>query len=315
MQTTAKTSQSLPSRWLRILKKDFNKYSGVYLMMIPMIVYYVLFCYMPMYGAIIAFKDFYPAQGIINSPWAGLRHFKNFFNDVYFTRLLTNTLMISLQNLVFGFPAPIILALLLNEVRQARFKKVVQTVSYLPHFISIMVIAGLIIDFTASDGVITQVLMMFGFEKQTMLLNPKLFRPIYLLSGIWQEVGWGSIVYLGALTGVDEQLYEAARIDGAGKLRQIWSITLPGITPTIIVMLLLRLGSIMSVGYEKIILLYNPTIYETADVISSYVYRKGLLEFSYSYSAAVGLFNSVINFTLVVMSNWVSRKVSETSLW
>lgn len=315
MSTTVKKTKSFPSRWVRILKKDFNKYSCVYLMMIPMLAYYILFCYMPMYGAIIAFKDFYPARGIVDSPWAGLRHFKNFFNDVYFTRLLTNTLMISVQNLVFGFPAPIILALLLNEVRQAKFKKVVQTVSYLPHFVSIMVIAGLIIDFTASDGIITQMLVPFGFDKQTMLLNPKLFRPIYLLSGIWQEVGWGSIVYLGALTAVDEQLYEAARIDGAGKLRQIWSITLPGIMPTIVIMLLLRLGSIMSVGYEKIILLYNPTIYETADVISSYVYRKGLLEFSYSYSAAVGLFNSVINFTLVVTSNWISRKVSETSLW
>jgi len=313
---STKTAQnSNKNSIISIVVKDFRRYRYLYLMAIPMLVYYILFSYMPMYGAIIAFKDFSPALGIMDSPWAGLRHFKSFFNDVYFTRILRNTLMISVKNLIFGFPAPILLALLLNEVRQEWFKRLVQTISYLPHFISVMVIAGMLIDFTASDGIINDLLALFGFERQTMLLNPSLFQPIYVLSGIWQGIGWGAIVYLGALTGVDQQLYEAAQIDGANKFLQTIHITLPGIMPTIIIMFILRIGQIMNVGYEKIILLYNPTIYETADVISTYSYRKGLLEMNYSYSSAIGLFNSVINFILVVSTNAISRKLNDTSLW
>jgi putative aldouronate transport system permease protein len=295
--------------------RDFMRYRYLYLMAVPMVLYYLLFCYVPMYGAIIAFKDFSPALGTFGSPWAGARHFQSFFKDVYFARIVRNTVMISLKNLVFGFPAPILLALMINEVRQNWFKKAVQTISYLPHFISVMVIAGLVIDFTASDGVINDLMALFGAKRQTMLLNPKLFQPVYIISDIWQGVGWGSIVYLGALTAVDPQLYEAAQIDGAGKLRQILHVTLPGILPTIVVMLILRMGAIMNVGYEKIILLYNPSVYETADVISSYSYRKGLLEMNYSYSAAVGLFNSAINFVLVISTNALSRKLNDTSLW
>jgi putative aldouronate transport system permease protein len=300
---------------LKAIKRDLYVHRWIYVMALPMVVYYILFCYQPMYGAIIAFKDFSPAKGIVESPWAGVKHFRSFFKDIYFERLLRNTVSISLKTLIFGFPAPILLALMLNEVRQQRFKKLVQTISYLPRFISLMVICGLIIDFTSSKGVINDILVLFGFPRQTMLINPRLFQPIYVISEIWEGVGWGSIIYLGALTGVDMELYEAARIDGAGRLRQIYHVSLPGIMPTVVVMLILRMGSIMSVGYEKIILLSNSSIYETADVISSYVYRKGLLEFSYSYSSAVGLFNSLINFTLVVLANYFSRRVNETSLW
>lgn len=315
MFSAQKSCGSRKGAFARALQKEWRQYRYVYLMAIPMVVYYILFCYMPMYGASIAFKDFVPKLKIAGSPWVGLKHFRSFFQSVYFIRLLTNTLALSLGNLVFGFPAPIILAILLNEVRQNWFKRTVQTISYLPHFISVMVICGMIVDFTASGGVINDMLSLFGFKRQTMLLNPSLFRPIYIISEIWQSVGWGSIVYLAALTAVDPALYEAARIDGAGKFRQILHVTLPGIAPTIVVMLILKMGSMMSVGSEKVLLLYNSNTYSTADVISTYVYRKGLLENNFSFSTAVGLFNSVINFTLVVLANQISRKVNDTSLW
>ena len=315
MFSAQKSCGSRKGAFARALQKEWRQYRYVYLMAIPMIVYYILFCYMPMYGASIAFKDFVPKLKIAGSPWVGFKHFRSFFQSVYFTRLLTNTLALSLGNLVFGFPAPIILAILLNEVRQNWFKRTVQTISYLPHFISVMVICGMIVDFTASGGVINDLLSLFGFKRQTMLLNPSLFRPSYIISEIWQSVGWGSIVYLAALTAVDPALYEAARIDGAGKFRQILHVTLPGIAPTIVVMLILKMGSMMSVGSEKVLLLYNSNTYSTADVISTYVYRKGLLENNFSFSTAVGLFNSVINFTLVVLANQISRKVNDTSLW
>lgn len=268
-----------------------------------------------MYGAMIAFKDFSPGKGILGSSWVGLKHFNTFFRSVYFFRIIKNTLLINILNLAFGFPAPIILALLLNELKNAIFKRLVQTISYLPHFISVMVICGMIIDFTASKGIINDLIELFGGERGALLLRPELFRTIYVSTNIWQEVGWGSIIYLAALSGIDYQLYEAATIDGAGRFRQLMHITLPGIAPIIIILLILRIGQMMNVGFEKIILLYNPNTYETADVISSFVYRKGLMEFNYSYSTAVGLFNSIINFTLLLSTNWFSRSVSETSLW
>ena len=222
---------------------------------------------------------------------------------------------ISLATLVFGFPAPIILALLLNEVRSTRFKRVVQTITYMPHFISMVVICSMIRMFVAENGVITQMLLPFGIKPGSMLSHPEYFVPLYVISGIWQEIGWGSIIYLAALTGIDQELYEAARIDGAGRWQQTLHVTLPGISSTIIILLILRMGSVMSVGYEKIILLYNDGILETADVISSFVYRRGLLNYEWSYSTAVGLFNSVINFILIVLFNRLSRSLSETSLW
>ena len=297
------------------LAKDLRRNKYLYLMAIPVIAYYIIFHYKPMYGAVIAFKEFSPIKGILGSPWVGLKHFYDFFNDYYFDRIVTNTIVISFSSLIFGFPAPIILALLMNELKNRIFTRTVQTITYMPHFISLVVICGLIRSFTADDGIITYVFGLFGGEKVSMLNKSELFVPIYVISGIWQGVGWGSIIYLSALQSIDVQLYEAATIDGAGYLRRAWHITLPGIMPTIVIMLILRMGHLMSVGYEKIILLYNPAIYETSDVISSYVYRKGLLEFNWSYSSAVGLFNSVINFLMLTAANKISKKVNETSLW
>ncbi|MCM8901801.1 ABC transporter permease subunit [Caldicoprobacter algeriensis] len=297
------------------IKTDIIRNKYIYIMALPVVAYYIIFHYMPMYGAIIAFKEFNPALGIIRSPWVGLKHFKDFFEGVYFWRLIRNTLLISIYSLVWGFPAPIILALLLNEVKNNYFKRTVQTISYLPHFISLVVVCGIIKDFTSTDGVINDIIEFLGGERTNFLMIPEWFRPIYVGSGIWQEVGWGSIIYLAAITNIDPQLYEAATIDGASRWKQTWHITLPGIVPTIVILLILRLGGLMSVGFEKIILLYNSATMETADVISSYVYRRGLLDFDYSFSAAVGLFNSVINLILITSANKFSRKISETSLW
>lgn len=294
---------------------DFKKNGGLYLIALPVILFYILFHYKPMYGVIIAFKNFSPAKGILDSDWVGFRYFIQFLKDDYFFRLMRNTLTISVTTLIFSFPMPIILALLLNELRSKVFSRSVQLVAYLPHFISLIVICGLIQKFTSANGIITQLLTHFGGQSTSYLSHPKYFVPIYVISDIWQETGWNSIIYLAALTGVDTQLYEAAAIDGAGKWKQTLHVTLPGIMLTIVIMLILRIGALLSVGYEKIILLYSPITYETADVISTYVYRDGLVQGNWSYSTAIGLFNSVINFILLIIANTLSRKYSESSLW
>ncbi|MWV46090.1 ABC transporter permease subunit [Paenibacillus sp. HJL G12] len=303
--------QSFRSRLVR----DFvlNKY--LYIMMLPVIAYYLIFHYAPMYGALIAFKDYSPMKGILGSNWVGLKHFQDFFGSYYFLRVLKNTVLISLYTLVFEFPAPILLALLINEVRKKKFKRVVQTVTYMPYFISLVVICGIITDFTNADGLINRLFMFLGYDGQAMLQKPELFRPIYVLSEIWQRIGWESIIYIAALMSIDLEQYEAARIDGASRIKQMLYVTLPGLLPTIMIMFILRMGNLLNVGFEKIILLYNPVTYETADVISSFVYRKGLLEFGWSYSSAVGLFNSVINLVLLITANAISRRVSQNSLW
>jgi putative aldouronate transport system permease protein len=290
-----------------------NKY--LYIMMIPVIAYYLIFHYFPMYGASIAFKEYSPAKGILGSDWAGFSHFTSFFESYYFGRILLNTIMISVYSMLFEFPAPIILALLVNELRNKAFKSFVQTVTYMPYFISMIVICGMVKDFTNTGGVIHSLYALFGGNEQSMLQQPQLFRSIYIVSEIWQKVGWESIIYLAALTGIDQEQYEAARMDGAGRFKQMLHITLPGLMPTIAIMFILRMGNLLNVGFEKIILLYNPTTYETADVISSFVYRKGLLEFSWSFSTAVGLFNSMINLVLLIAANYISRKVNNNSLW
>ncbi|WP_169084153.1 ABC transporter permease [Paenibacillus sp. PL91] len=304
-------TQKIANRYVR----DFmlNKY--LYMMMLPVIAYYLIFHYAPMYGALIAFKEYSPMKGILGSDWVGLKHFSDFFQSYYFWRILKNTIVISLYSLIFEFPAPIILALLINEVRSKSFKRVAQTITYMPYFISLVVICGIITDFTNADGVINRLLMLFGYDGQAMLQKPELFRPIYILSEIWQRIGWESIIYIAALMSIDVEQYEAARMDGASRIKQMFYITLPGIMPTIAIMLILRMGNLLNVGFEKIILLYNPITYETADVISSFVYRKGLLEFGWSYSSAVGLFNSVINLVLLITANYISRKVNKSSLW
>ena len=302
-------------RYIWRLVYDIKNHKMVYCMLLPVILYYLIFHYVPMYGAIIAFQNYNPADGILGSQWVGLANFIEFFGSRIFSRVLVNTLRISLTTLIFSFPAPIILALLLNELKNKIFTRTTQTITYLPHFISLVVICGMIQDFTSEKGIIVQLLSVFGFRPQNMLNNKNLFVPIYVISNIWQEVGWSSIVYLAALAGIEPELYEAAKIDGAGKLRQTLSITLPGLIPTIMVMLILRVGSLLNVGYEKIILLYNELTYETADIISSFTYRRGLQEFAWSYSAAVGLFNAVINFILLILANTISKKMNHTSLW
>ncbi|GGF80809.1 sugar ABC transporter permease [Paenibacillus albidus] len=297
------------------VRKDWLKNYSLYLIVLPVLLYYIIFHYLPIYGAIIAFKDYVPTKGIWGSPWVGLKHFQEFFDSYYFWRILKNTLVISLTSLVFGFPAPIILALLINEVKSRFFSRFVQTVTYMPHFISLVVVCGLIIDFTRDTGIVNSIIGPFGGDKVTMLNNPDYFVPIYVSSEIWQEIGWGSIIYLAAMGSIDPRQYEAATIDGAGRWKQTLHVTLPGIASTIIILLILKIGGILSVGYEKIILLYNPAIYESSDVISTYVFRKGLQEFGWSFSSAVGLFNSVINFTLLVGANWLSKKINQSSLW
>ena len=297
------------------VKKDWMRNRSLYLMIIPVLIFFILFHYKPMYGAIIAFKDYTPALGIAESPWVGWDNFTRFFSSVYFGRLIRNTILLSFYSLLFGFPAPIILALLLNEVKNKKFKGLTQTVTYLPHFISMIVVTGMLVDFSMTSGLFNDIIELFGGERSPLLQNPDLYRTIYVASGIWQEIGWGSIIYLSALSGVDRQLYEAAQIDGAGKWKQLIHVTLPGIAPTIIIMFILKMGTLMNMGYEKTILLYNPATYETADIISSYIYRIGLLEQDWSYSTAIGLFNSVINLGLLLITNKIARKCGETSLW
>lgn len=297
------------------IRNDLRRNKTLYFMIIPVILFYILFSYVPMYGILIAFKNYTPSKGILGSAWVGFRNFQDFFSSYYFWRILGNTLKISVSSPVFGFPAPIILALLMNEIKNRQFLKIAQTASYLPHFISLVIVCGLIKDFTADRGIINDIIAFFGGERVTMLTKSSMFVPIYVISGIWQNIGWESIVYLAALSGIDTQLYEACKIDGAGKFRQIVNVAIPCILPTIIIMLILKIGNLLTVGHEKIILLYNPSIYETADVISSFVYRKVLQEASWSYSTAVGLFNSLINCILLITANFLSRKFNETSLW
>jgi putative aldouronate transport system permease protein len=305
------STKSLPVR----LKHDFSINKTLYLLAIPVLLYFFLFHYVPMYGVIIAFKRYVPARGIVGSPWVGWQNFRSFFSSYYFFRLVRNTILINVYAVFFGFPAPILLALLINELRFTAFKRVVQTISYIPHFVSTVVVAGIIIDFTRSDGFINQIVTLLGGAPRNLLMQPEYFRAIFVGSGIWQEIGYQSIIYLAAISTINPELYESAHLDGAGRLNQLLHITLPGIMPVIVILLILRIGNMMNVGFEKVILLYHPITYETADVISSFVYRKGLLDGDYSYSTAIGLFNSVINFCLLLGANAISRRVNETSLW
>ncbi len=310
-QIKAKADCGIISRGIADLKRNY----GLLIMFLPVFLYYLIFSYKPMYGALMAFQDYSPAKGVWGSTWVGMKHFHDFFTGPYFGRLMFNTIKISLYSIVFGFPAPIILALLMNEIKNKQYKSVIQTLSYLPHFISLVIICGMIKKFTLDTGIINDIIAFFGGTRKTFLNDPNSFVSLYVISDIWQEVGWNSIIYFAALSNIDQQLYEAATVDGAGKFKQIIHVTLPGILPTVMIMLILRMGSALSVGYEKIILLYNPMTMKTADVISSYVYRKGLQEQSYSFSAAVGLFNSVINFLFLVITNKISKITTEKALW
>lgn len=290
-----------------------NKY--LYLMAIPGILYFVIFCYIPMFNIIIAFKDYNPIQGVFGSPWVGFKHFIRFFDSVYFGRVMKNTIGLSVYEFIVCFPLPIIFALLINEIRCLSFKKVIQTLTYIPNFISMMVIVGMVTSFTMMDGLINDFIVFFGGERSNLLMRPELFKTIYVLITAWQCYGWSSIIYIAALSNIDPSLYEAAEIDGAGRFRQAISVTLPGILPTVVTMLILQIGGLVNVGFEKVFLLYNDLTLETGEVISTYVYKKGLVEMNYGFSTAVGLFNSVISIILVITANYISRKVTETSLW
>ncbi|ASA20124.1 ABC transporter permease [Paenibacillus donghaensis] len=299
------------------IKKELKRNKYVYLMLVPVVLYYLIFSYGPMYGLLMAFqKSYSPIKGIFGGEWIGFDNFKMFFDSYYFWRIIKNTLILSFYSILFGFPAPIILALLLNEVRKKWFRSTVQTISYMPHFISVVVVVGMLKTFSALDGGLFNIFRDFFDMQPIMFLAEKdMFRALYIFSNIWQGAGWASIIFLAALSGIDPGLYEAAKIDGAGRWKQLLHITLPGITPTIVVMLILRLGAVMNSDFQKILLMQTAPTYETSDVISTFIYRSGVLEGNYTYSTAIGLINGVINFALLIMANSISKKVNSTSLW
>lgn len=298
------------------LAGNIRQHPILYFMALPVALYFIVYHYAPMYGIIISLFDYVPTRGIWDSEFVGLKHFQEFLKDPYFFRTVRNTLTINILLLAIAFPFPIIFALLLNEIKSARFRRITQTITYMPHFISSVVICGLMISFCQTNGLLTSIFSsLFGVENTNLFSKAQWFQPLYVGMNVWQEFGWDSIIYFAALSGIDETLHEAAQIDGAGRFKRMIHITLPGIAPTIIVLLILRIGNLLTLGWDKIILLYNPMIYETADVISTYLYRRGLLNFEYSFGTAVGLFNSVVNLILLVTANTISRKVNETSLW
>ncbi len=299
------------------LWKDIMRTKHLQLLALAGFIYYIIFHYIPMYGVIIAFKDYRIQDGIMGSDWVGLEHFIRFFNHPNFWRLVRNTILLNFLNLIFVFPIPIIFALFLNEIRNIYYKKFVQTVSYLPHFISLPAIIGMLVMFLSpTDGVINMTLKnVFGIEPIYFMVLEGWFRPLYILSEIWTGVGWGAIIYIAALSNVGQELYEAATIDGATRLQMIWHVSLPSIQPTIIIMLLLSIGKMMSLGAEKVLLMQTPLTYETSDVISTFVYRRGLQYAEYSFTTAVTVFNSIINIILLTFANSITRKVTENSLW
>ena len=288
----------------------------LYGMLLLPAIYYILFKYAPMYGTLIAFKKYSPRKGIWGSQWVGLENFQKFLEDPYFYKLIRNTLMINFYCLLFAFTTSILFALLLNEMRHQRYRKLVQTVSYLPHFISTVVVCGLVTNFLRTNGgIINDLLAALGGDRISFMTRPEYFRGIYVISEIWQHMGWDAILYIAALTALDPQLYEAARIEGANRFQQTIHVTLPGIAPTITIMLIMRVGNMMNLGYEKILLMYSGATYETADVISTYVYRRGLMTADFSYGTAIGLFQTLIALILIVSSNWLGKKISDTGLW
>lgn len=299
-----------------VKKKRIKNSRQLYLFVLPAFLVILVFSYFPMYGVLIAFKDYVPTLGVMGSPWVGFKHFRRFFDSYYFWDLLKNTLGISIYSLIVGFPLPIILALALNELKDGKWKKFSQTVTYAPNFISTVVMVGMILAFlNPSTGIINHALGFFGIGPISFMESPKWFKTIYVISGVWQSTGWSSVIYLAGLAGVDTQLHEAAIVDGASRLQRIWHINLPTIRPTMVILLIMNVGSIMSVGYEKVLLMQNPLNMESSNIISTFVYQQGLLQAQYSYAAAVDLFNAVINAILLIVVNKISAKLSDTSLF
>ncbi len=305
-------------RQFSYIRKQLAANRYLYILFALPFLYYIAFRYLPIYGVLIAFKKIVVFRGlgeIMGAPWVGFLYFKQYLSDPYFWKLARNTVLIRFYGIVWGFPSPIILALMLNELRNDKFKRVIQSITYLPHFISLVVVCGMLISFLSTEGLINRMLGIFGTTPANFLAKPEWFRVIFVGSDIWQHVGFGTIIYLAALTNIDPQLYEAAAIDGAGRWRQLIHVTFPGLAPTITILFILRLGRIMEVGYQKIILLYNGATYETADVISTYVYRRGLIQSDFAYATAVGIFSSLIGLVFVYTANRIARAVGETSLW
>jgi putative aldouronate transport system permease protein len=300
----------------RRVKKTLLKNWRLYVMLAPVIVYFIVFYYFPMYGVQLAFKDFNATKGILGSPWVGFKHFQRFFDSYYFWRLIKNTIGIGLYDLAVGFPVPILLALMINEVGSKFYKRLIQTVTYMPHFLSTVVLVGIVTIFLQPDtGIVNIFIKIFGGESFRFLDEPGWFKSIFVLSGVWQQMGWSSIIYLAALSGIDPQLHESARVDGASRLQRIWHINLPGIVPTIVILFILKAGSILGVGFEKVFLMQNSLNMGGSDVISTFVYRSGIMDAQYSFATAVDLFNSIINLIMLVTVNFISRRVGGSSLW
>jgi putative aldouronate transport system permease protein len=309
-------ASALPGGKLGRLRKDIARSKYLYLLALPGLVFFLIFKYIPMFGIVVAFQNYSPIRGIAHSPWVGFEHFQRFFSNPDFLLLFRNTMGISLMNLVFFFPLPIIVSVFLNELRSEKYKKVIQTVVYMPHFMSWVIISGLtFLLFATGEGLLNKILTSLGIEGVDVLTNPHLFWIMVTLQSIWKEAGWGTIIFLAAIAGVDPQLYEAARMDGAGRFRQIWHVTLPAIRSVIVVMLILRLGHIMDVGFEQILLMYNGAVSEVAEVFDTYVYRVGVQQAQFSYSTAAGLFKSVVGLLLVVISNKLAKKFGEEGVY
>ncbi len=301
-------------------KKSFRGYMQrnwvLYLMVLPGMLALIIFRYVPMYGVLMAFEKYMPAKGILGSKWVGFQHFVNFFHSPYFGRLLGNTFMLGIVTLVFTFPAPILLALLLNEVRNPRFKRVTQTISYVPYFISTVIVVGLLKDMASTnDGIINTAIVALGGQKIDFFASPQWFRPLYVISSIWSGIGYNSIIYLAAISGINPELYESAVLDGASRMKQAIHITIPCISSTIVILLIFAVGGIVGNDYQKILLMQSPLTYETSDVISTYVYREGILGGSYSYTTAINLFTSLISLFFILVTNWVARKAGESSIF
>ena len=296
--------------------KKIRKYAGLYIMLAIPFLWYIIFKYIPMYGLQIAFKRFNPTLGITKSPWVGLTYFKQFFDSYYFGNILWNTVSLSLFTMLVGFPMPIILALLINEIKNTKFQKVVQNITYMPNFLSVVVIVSMLTLFSNRDyGLFNKIGALFGAAPVDFMAKPAWFQPLYVFSNVWQYMGFNAIIYIAALASVDQELYEAASIDGASRMQKIIHISLPCIMGTIIIMFIMRLGSLMSVGFEKVYLMQNSVTLSASEVISTFIYKNGIQKGQFSYSTAVGLFNSVINFTLLMLANFVSKKATKTSLW
>ena len=301
---------------IRKTGKGIRKNLGLYVMFAIPFIWYLVFKYAPMYGIQIAFRRFNPTLGITGSPWVGLTYFKQFFESYYFTDILWNTISLSVFTMLIGFPVPILLALLINEIKNVKFKKLIQNITYIPNFLSVVVIVSMLTLFSNSDyGLFNKITGLFGIAPMDFMSKPALFQPLYVFSNVWQFMGFNAIIYIAALSSVDQELYEAASIDGATRLQKIIHISIPCIMSTIIVLFIMRIGSLMSVGFEKVYLMQNSVTLSASEVISTFIYKNGIQKGQFSYSTAVGLFNSVINFVLLVSANFASKKLTKTSLW